>query len=391
MRAAIGLPKPEKTKDTTAHSVRALSRLFCSRLAMSLCALLASVQVSSAEITLTDIAGRTVHLTAPAKRILLAANHYYPALALLSRNSADLVVGAAGSPGAQESGPGFEAGQDLMGKPRLGSIWAKTFSIERALELKPDLLIAAAQYRERASQIESTFAKVGIPIVYVDFDAAPSRNTAPSIEILGRAIGAEKEATELVDFYRRHVSRISSRLEAAKPSRPKFLMMARGPDGQCCFASANGGVLDYFDGLGLSNIADGAGPGRPVQLSLEYVIEKDPDVVVVKNLRSGPGSLFGQPPSLAQGKASLESLRSERRLRDLSAMRNRRVHAIDLFLLNSPLSILTFEALAKWLHPELFADVDPQATLDEINGRFLKTPLRGPFWVSLDPASDKRP
>ncbi len=71
------------------------------------------------------------------------------------------------------------------------------------------------------------------------------------------------------------------------------------------------------------------------------------------------------------------------------------MHAIDLSLLVSPLNFIAFEALAKWVLPELFADVDPQATLDEINRRFLKSPWKGPFWASLDPAADhpfgKRP
>jgi iron complex transport system substrate-binding protein len=48
-----------------------------------------------------------------------------------------------------------------------------------------------------------------------------------------------------------------------------------------------------------------------------------------------------------------------------------------------PLNILFIELVAKWLHPDLCADIDPDATLSEINRRFFKTPLGGPLWVSL--------
>lgn len=43
--------------------------------------------------------------------------------------------------------------------------------------------------------------------------------------------------------------------------------------------------------------------------------------------------------------------------------------------------VVAIEALAKWQHPELFATLDPQVTLDEINARFLAAPLLGTFWT----------
>ena len=37
--------------------------------------------------------------------------------------------------------------------------------------------------------------------------------------------------------------------------------------------------------------------------------------------------------------------------------------------------------MAKWFYPERFGDIDPQATLDEINRRFLPVqPMHGAFW-----------
>jgi iron complex transport system substrate-binding protein len=165
-------------------------------------------------------------------------------------------------------------------------------------------------------------------------------------------------------------------------------MMSRGPGIRCCQASPDNGVTAYFTGLGVENIA-GLTKGPPAQLSLEYIIERDPDIFVAIDLFVDSRSIFGQPRSLTQGVVSLEALKQEPGLRELAAVRNGRIHALDQYLMRSPLNFVTLEALAKWVHPELFADIDPQATLDEINRRFLKTPLRGPFWVSLDPAADK--
>ena len=165
-------------------------------------------------------------------------------------------------------------------------------------------------------------------------------------------------------------------------------MMTRGPGVPCCLASPDNGVTAYFGGLGVENIA-GVTQGAPVQFSLEAIIQRDPDIFVAIDLFSDSRSMFGQPRSLAQGMTSLETLKREPGLRELAAMRGGRVHALDSYLMRSPLNFVTFEVLAKWIHPELFADLDPQATLDEINRRFLKTPLKGPFWTSPGPTIEQ--
>ena len=65
----------------------------------------------------------------------------------------------------------------------------------------------------------------------------------------------------------------------------------------------------------------------------------------------------------------------------MRAVEDGRTHGI-WFPLTGGLSIVALEVVAKWVLPDLYADIDPQATMDEINGRFLATPLRGSFWTN---------
>ncbi|WP_162939808.1 ABC transporter substrate-binding protein [Neorhizobium sp. NCHU2750] len=335
---------------------------------------------------MTDIKDREVTMPAPATRILLASSFQYPALAILDVDAAKRVVGIGANPG--ETLP--EAERDLSDTPRVGSIWSQSFSIEKTLELRPDVVIAAPLSPVWSQKLETVLSKAGIPIVYVDFDENPFRNTDRSFEILGRVLGAQDKASEFIDFYHQHVRAITERMARPELVRPTLLMMLRGPGVPCCLALPANDVTDYFGATGVENIA-GVTNGAPVQLSLESIIERDPDIFVVIDVFSDARSLFGLPRTLAHGMAALKTLRQEPGLGGIAAMRSGRVHALDSYLMRSPLSFLSFEALAKWIQPELFADVDPQATLDEINRRFLKTPLRGPFWTSFDPTIDRMP
>lgn len=359
------------------------SRWVYRRLSLALALMLAGASPSAAEISVTDIAGREVRIKAPAKRILLEGPAYYPALSLLSHDASDLVVGV----GATAARGQYEAERDLAGKPRLGLMTSNTFSVEAALALKPDLMIATLDSKGQHAAVEAAFATAGVPIVYVDFFVDPAANTIPSIEIIGEAIGEEDKAVRFAELYRDRIDRITERLEAADPVPPDLMIYRRSWDGTCCWTFAGGFISAFFDTLRVNNIAEDKLPGMFGQLSLETVIESDPQVFVATDLSLGPGALFGPEATRAQTIAALEALGSEPGLQDLSAIRNRRVHAIDQTLMRSPLNVLAIELFAKWIHPEVFADIDPKETLDEINSRFLVTPLTGLFWVSLDPVN----
>ena len=70
----------------------------------------------------------------------------------------------------------------------------------------------------------------------------------------------------------------------------------------------------------------------------------------------------------------------------LKAVREGRAHGLSHQLINSPIDVVAVEVLAKWIHPELFADLNPRATLDQINQQFLAVPYRGAYWADLTPA-----
>ena len=80
--------------------------------------------------------------------------------------------------------------------------------------------------------------------------------------------------------------------------------------------------------------------------------------------------------------ASLKHVLKRPEFVELRAVREGNVHGLWHDFYNSPYNILAIEAMARWIHPERFADLDPQLTLAEINRQFLDTPLAGQYWIS---------
>ena len=119
---------------------------------------------------------------------------------------------------------------------------------------------------------------------------------------------------------------------------------------------------------------------------MEYVISRNPDLYIATggpHLARTGGLAMGTGYTAAQARAALTGISRRSGIAQLGAVRGGRVYGISHQLLNSPLDILAVEALAKWIRPDLFADLDPAATLAVINRRFLAVPLEGTHWVSL--------
>ena len=166
-----------------------------------------------------------------------------------------------------------------------------------------------------------------------------------------------------------------------------FLEAHAGISNDCCFSPGKGNVGAYIDFVGGHNIGADVIPGASGKLSLEYILSRDPAVYIATGgpqlARTG-GLVLGRGVDRAQARASLEHVASRHGIAHMGAVRRGNVHGLAHQLLKSPLDIVAIEVLAKWIHPELFAGLDPGRTLATINREFLAVPYGGAFWVSVE-------
>jgi iron complex transport system substrate-binding protein len=96
------------------------------------------------------------------------------------------------------------------------------------------------------------------------------------------------------------------------------------------------------------------------------------------------GLLIGPAYDEATARETLARVARRNGISGTAAVRQRQVHGLAHQLLNSPLDILTVETLAKWIRPDLFGDIDPETTRQDLNEKFLAVPLTGLYWIDLD-------
>lgn len=359
--------------------------------------LIASIFATTAfaEIRVVDFAGRGVTLPAPAKRIVFADIADFMAISLLTDDPVAITVGF-GSPERLDAGQRELYRRRFPAFDRIASVGGfgpDTFSTEGALALSPDLVVLGYGFSVASTAVE-VFEKAGIPVLLLaDPPGRKIWEVAPRLSILGAVIGEGARAERYIAFHNRHVARISARIAKAAPSAPTAMVEVVTSDDACCqLAGGRASSTSFLDLVGGVSIADIVTKQSYAPGSLEYVLSRNPQVYIglggtdagFYGLKLGPGV----PPAAAA--ASLERMRRRMGFSELPAFRQGRVHALWLPIFAGPYNLLAAELIAKWVHPKLFTDLDPQATLDEIN-RFLAVPLEGTYWATLASSAKSQP
>lgn len=361
-----------------------------SKFILLLLALLSAISVVFGQkITVTDIVGREVTLKKPAQRVILGEGRSMITLSLLYENPAEVVVGWM-SDFKKHGGLLYDEYvkkfPEITQIRSIGAMGQETVSTEQIVALRPDLAIFSSGSHGPNARSANTIRQLeaaGIPIVFIDFRLHPIENTAPSMELLGKVLGKEREAAEFIRFYQQKMDYIEkNRPRKSSDIKPKVYMeMIRG---KLSGTPGKGNLGEYIEWLGGRNIGDVL-PGEVGELNAEYVIAQQPDIYIVTGLAE-PGEVgFVIGPGIRsdQTRASLQNLAARSLIQPLSAVRTGRVYGLWHFFYDSPLNIVAIEALARWIQPKVFGDLDPGKTIDRLNADFLALPLKGEFFIGL--------
>lgn len=359
----------------------------------------AAATAALAQATVTDLAGRTVRIPARVERVLLGEGRLLPALAVLEAGDPSTrLVGMMGD-FEQLDPAGYAPWRarfpQLDRLARVGRSQGGSFSDERALSLRPQVAIfglggghgPGERDREALARLEAA----GVAVVFVDFRHDPIANTPRSMSVLGAVLGRTEEAAAFNAYWQQQLQRVQQRLATNKPAAPAVFLESRvGLTSDCCDTMV-GLMGRLVDAAGGRNIARGLLPGEHGLLNPELLLAQQPAVYIGTAIGSAATQAAAPQqvalgadvtPALAQ--QSLRRALQRPQIAPLKAVQQGHAHAIWHHFYNSPFNVVAVQAIAKWLHPALFADLDPRQTLKEMHRRFQPIAQQGEYWVSLE-------
>jgi iron complex transport system substrate-binding protein len=364
-------------------------------------ALFSSAAIAGEMVKVKDITGREVEVNVPVERVILGeGRQIYFTAALDTDHPFKRIVGWRDDfQKADLDGYNIYLKKfPEMGKiPTFGGMKDGTFDIEQAVTLKPDVIIMnidAKSATEESGYIDK-LSKLGIPLVYVDFREKAMENTDPSMRLIGKLFGKEKRAEEFVQFHDAQIKRVTDTLAKAKDLKKPLVFVERagGYSDDCCMSFGNENFGKMVEIAGGVNMAGDIIPGTFRTVNPEQIIASNPDQVIVTGanweLYVPGGKWVGVGPGAdkALAEKKLADLMKRPGFTDIKAVKDGNVHAIWHQFYNNPYQFVAIQQIAKWLHPDLFKDLDPEATFKELHERFLPVAYESGYFVSLKPRS----
>jgi iron complex transport system substrate-binding protein len=150
-------------------------------------------------------------------------------------------------------------------------------NLEAIAGYKPDLVV----YSDDPGELKAGLDKLSIPALQQPA-ATKLDDTYDQLDQLGRATGHPAEAAKLTATMRAEIGRIAA---ASRPERP--LTYYHELDKNLYSATSKTFIGQLYGQLGMKNIADAAdkeGTGYP-QLSAEYVVKADPDLIFLADTK----------------------------------------------------------------------------------------------------------
>jgi len=218
-------------------------------------------------------------------------------------------------------------------------------NIELILEKRPDLVLADNMLPDKAFE---KLTALGISVAV--FKTSDPRVFDQTISGVGALTGRSVQARKLLED-------LNSRTALVEELASRAL--AEGAEPQTVFfenrkpyksTSAKSGSHLPIAGAGGINIAADEPVSSP-KLSAEYVLERNPDVIIRRVSGDGTAEVMENTRNTIMRRTGLE---------DVRAVRDGRVYIIksDLFLLlRYPVGMAY---LGSWFYPEAFADLDPE-------------------------------
>lgn len=217
--------------------------------------------------------------------------------------------------------------------PKVGTY--VSLNVEKIISLAPDLVIGTADGNQ--PEVVALLEQVGIPVFIVNPRSIGA--VMETVVAIGRLCGVEDRAVALAEDLTRQVHGIIRRIE----SREKPLVFLQVNTRPIMTANKNTFLNDLIVLAGGQNMAEDEPIAYP-RLSLEEVVRRKPDVIIIS--------------SMERSRDFSEAQQQWLRWKTIPAVKNGRVHLVDSDLIDrpSPRIVQGLRLLAEYFHPEVAWD-----------------------------------
>jgi iron complex transport system substrate-binding protein len=307
------------------------------------------------EITVLDSADRTVTVEKPVERIVTTHGHHVETMRALKLEMDKIVGVSRWTLTTNVFFPEFGEENNIGGAP---------YDVEKIMSLQPDVVMIYTTSGTSHSEVDVVSDKLesaGIAVIRID--CYKINNYVDEIRKLGYILDTKDEAEEFIDFYEGQMNTITETVEEIPDAdRPKVYFESYKPYRTCGKGGCRCLEIEMAGGDPIFN----DNPDVSLYVDPEAVIDRDPEIMIIQQWPLGEYSTT----DITELEALRDELINRPELATVTAVKEGNVYVIGSCFMCKPVRFVGLAYMAKWFHPELFKDLDPQAIHQEYLERF---------------------
>ncbi|MEA1865754.1 MAG: ABC transporter substrate-binding protein, partial [Euryarchaeota archaeon] len=224
----------------------------------------------------------------------------------------------------------------------------------------PDAVFIVATFNpSKMEEVQNKFESLDPTIKVIRFDCFKPLSYIDDVTKMGYILGKKEEADEFVEFYGGWLDTIKERYQDIPlDERPKVYF---GSTSDLYKTGGEGsGYHEKLEMAGGNNLFSDLS-GYPA-VDPEEVVERNPEIIVKAEHISGCGYATNDVTGLSIVR---DDIMGRPELANVIAVKNEHVYVISNEILGGAQHFIGIAYMAKWFHPGLFEEIDPQAIHQE--------------------------
>ena len=306
------------------------------------------------ELTFIDAAENTATVKMPIERMVILNTDFAEAIAVLDER--EKVVGVAHS--MAEYARFFP---ELSVKTDIGD-WS-TPDIEAILACDPDTVCVYAKW----PGTEKLDDKMPDGINIIRLDCYKAETQREEMIKLGYLLNKRERTDEYITWHDRYVDVINEKVSEIPDDEKVRVFIDSGGGktfGRKAYSTGTG-MHDLCVCAGGVNIAEGY-VEKYADVETEWILEQDPDIIIGLSYKGGY-----ETNDNTMMKEHYDDILALPGFANVAAVQNERVHIISNAFAFAPHYPASLAMMAKWLYPERFDDLDPEAIHQEYMDTFI--------------------
>jgi iron complex transport system substrate-binding protein len=325
----------------------------------------ATAQAAKEEnISIQDATGRIVEVRLPVKKLVVLTSDALEIIRALKGE--DLVAGV-----YSDISRDSQFWPELKDKPKVGN-W-KGLNYELVAELNPDIVLCYSQRPGR--DMERKLEPFGVKVVRLDFFRLGTLEK--EVAVLGRILKKEKEAMDLIAWYRKKLELIQKGLKNISDQPDVYIE----GDSKYHTAGPGSGGHEMCVLAGGHNIASDLSIPYP-EITPEWILMNDPDIIVKTTTKSTCGTSYSMADAIPL-KRIRDRVMARPAWENIRAVKDNKVFVMANEIWIGPRAIIGAGYMAKWFYPDAFKELDPKKFHKEYLEKFQGIEYRGVYvWAN---------